>query len=288
MKQPSVEKKIKKPLLLRVLSGVMLVSKKTFPIVGKKLAYKLFFRVFRYPFKEDELLKLQEAELFDINYKQQRLQGYRWGDPQGEVVLCMHGWSGRALQFWKFIDPLLAQGYCVVAFDAPGHGKSEGKYSSLMEYQELILKLDSEYDFRHVLAHSMGGAASLLSVREGLKLDKLVLVSPPVIPSLILKEFCYRLGAGKAVWNYIETRIAEEYGQSFESFFPEHYLPLSSFPNTLVVHDKGDRDVPFKNGQRLQELVPDIQLIQTEGLGHTRILRNDDVLASIDDFLKAD
>ena len=53
---------------------------------------------------------------------------YAWGN--GPTILCVHGWGGRATNFAAFIGPMVAAGFRVVAFDAPGHGQSSGTLSS--------------------------------------------------------------------------------------------------------------------------------------------------------------
>ena len=277
-------KKIKTPLLVKVIRTYVRFTSSIAPILSKKLGYKLFFRAFKFPFKPDELNSIKEASLFTIDYREQKLQGYKWGNGK-KTILCMHGWSGRAAQFYQFINPLIKKEYTVIAFDAPGHGKSEGTYSSLVEYKEIITLLHHEYKFQNIIAHSMGAAATLLAVKDGLSVTKLVLISPPVLPQLILDEFCLRIGAKKYVGEYIQLRIEEMYNATFESFFPESYLPLENFPKTIVIHDTQDIDVPFTNGQRLKEIVPEIELFKTEGLGHTRILRNEKVIEKSINFI---
>src|SRR5690349_4154288 len=59
-----------------------------------------------------------------------RVRSYRWGE--GPVALLVHGWGGDAGQMTPFVEPLLEAGFAVVAFDAPGHGRSEGRATSLV------------------------------------------------------------------------------------------------------------------------------------------------------------
>lgn len=277
-------KKMKKPFALKVINAYIGFTQVVLPFVAKKTSYKLFFKPFKYPVKKDEIPTLKTATLSSLQYKNQHTQVYSWGDGS-KTILCMHGWSGRALQFYKIINPLLKKGYRVVAFDAPGHFKSEGNHTTIIEYKELIVKLHDEYKFESVIAHSMGCAATLLAVKDGLTFSKLALISPPVISDLIIKEYCYRIGANKSVGKYILNRIEREFGRPFHEFFPVHYLPLPNTPETIIIHDKDDRDVPFTNGEKLKSLIPEAQFVQTQKLGHTRIMRNDVVVKQISDFI---
>ena len=56
------------------------------------------------------------------------MQVWSWGE--GPIVLLVHGWNGRSTQLGGFVSPLVARGHRVVAFDALGHGDSDGADAS--------------------------------------------------------------------------------------------------------------------------------------------------------------
>jgi hypothetical protein len=56
-------------------------------------------------------------------------------------------------------------------------------------------------------------------------------------------------------------------------------------PPALVIHDAGDKQVPFDNGALVAAAWPDARLERTEGLGHLRILRDPAVLSSVTGFV---
>ena len=49
---------------------------------------------------------------------------------------------------------------------------------------------------------------------------------------------------------------------------PSMRIPL------LVIHDRDDKEVPFRIGREIAATWPGAELILTEGLGHQRILRD--------------
>ena len=73
----------------------------------------------------------------------------------------MHGWSGRATNFYLIMKALMQLDYDIYAFDAPAHGKSSGLTTNLPEF---IVTLDSllKYwgPFEVILGHSGGAFAS--------------------------------------------------------------------------------------------------------------------------------
>ena len=83
-------------------------------------------------------------------------------------MLLVHGWNGRATQLYRFITPLQQQGYRVLGFDAPAHGHSSGNHTNLAEVSNVILEISRIYGgFHCIVAHSIGGLASLMATIEG-------------------------------------------------------------------------------------------------------------------------
>ena len=56
-------------------------------------------------------------------------------------VLLVHGWSGTSTQLVAFADKLLENGYMVISFDGPAHGKSTGKTTMMPEFLKTIQKI---------------------------------------------------------------------------------------------------------------------------------------------------
>jgi hypothetical protein len=54
---------------------------------------------------------------------------------------------------------------------------------------------------------------------------------------------------------------------------------------TLVVHDEGDDEVPFGDGERVAARIRGGRLHTTRGLGHRKILRDESVIAVVTQFL---
>ena len=63
------------------------------------------------------------------------------------------------------------------------------------------------------------------------------------------------------------------------------HTALKEIFHMLVVHDLGDRDVPWSDAERYALLYPDARLLSTSGLGHHRILKSPFVIAAILRFL---
>jgi pimeloyl-ACP methyl ester carboxylesterase len=103
---------------------------------------------------------LDAGRRFDVAVDGRRVAGWSWG-ASGKVVYLVHGWAGVGAQLSSFGRALLANGFRVVAFDAPGHGISEGRRSSIVHFaRALHAAVAKEGPAYAVIAHSLGAAAT--------------------------------------------------------------------------------------------------------------------------------
>ena len=54
---------------------------------------------------------------------------------------------------------------------------------------------------------------------------------------------------------------------------------------TLIIHDKNDDDVPYTASENIHQHLKNSSLFLTEGLGHRKILGNENVINEIEKFL---
>lgn len=99
--------------------------------------------------------------------------GDSWGNPDGPLVLLLHG-GGQTRHAWKGAGEALgAAGYWAIAYDARGHGDTDwaadGRYTQDSHVADLVSLIDTLGNRRPVLVGaSMGGGTSLVAVGEGL------------------------------------------------------------------------------------------------------------------------
>jgi pimeloyl-ACP methyl ester carboxylesterase len=211
---------------------------------------------------------------------------WTWGE--GPTVLLVHGWNGRGTQLGAFVEPLVARGYRVVAFDAIGHGESAGTQSSLPEFANCIRQVVDELGGVHgIIAHSLGGAATTFALAYGLSAERLVFVSPPADPREFLKIFGTGLGITDEVRVRVKARVERRLGIAMEDMQAFGIAPYMQLP-LLVIHDENDKEVPVAVGKGVAASWPGADLIVTKGLGHQRILRDAGVKDSAVSFIDAE
>ena len=254
------------------------------PCIAHPLAAKVFFTPFRFKAPPQELEMADTATMFRFAHQGLDLQAYEWGN--GPVVLFCHGWSGRGLQFRKFVKPLVDAGYKVVCFDAKGHGRSPGNTSDITAFSGAIETLASRYENVHALVgHSLGGAACLFAVKNGLQVKGVVVISTPSVAPEIKDEFLRRIGGTASTGRYLDKYIIRKYGASLDDFSAQNSATDLPELRALLIYDKHDQDVPIHNGEVLRKVLHQPEWFTTDHLGHTRILRSHLVVGKTVDFI---
>ncbi|RYJ38789.1 Alpha/beta hydrolase [Flavobacterium anhuiense] len=210
---------------------------------------------------------------------------YIYGDNPRKVLL-VHGWSGRGTQLFKIADELLANGYSTVSFDAPAHGKSKGKTTIMSEFIASILEIEKQFGpFEIAIGHSLGGMSVLNSIKDGLKVEKAVIIGSGDIVQDILDEFTFKLGLKKEISIHLRVYFENMYQVKMDDFSAYKAAQKVEIP-VLVMHDNDDPEVSVKAGIHIHENLKNGSLFLTDGLGHRKILGNHSVIKKILEFIQ--
>ena len=200
-------------------------------------------------------------------------------------VLLVHGWAGRSTQLYMIAHKLLEKGYMVISFDGPAHGKSEGKTTNLKEFIETVNSLNSEFGpFEAAIGHSFGAMAILNTQAENNIFKIIVTVGSGDKISDILSNFVKNLGLKSSISKKMETYFENKWKIKLEDFASSKVAKKVLIP-TLVVHDSIDGDVNVSCALNIRQNLKNGKLFITDGLGHTKILRNEMVTSKIINFL---
>ena len=205
---------------------------------------------------------------------------WHWGD--GPRVLLAHGWGSHAGRLTPFVPRLVASGFAVTAFDAPGHGESRGRFCSLPDFVDALTRVADAVRPAAVVGHSMGAAAGALAIHAGVSARAAVLLAPPADPGAYTLRFARWLGLTEAAAEVMRRRLERRYAAALEAYRLLEHPP--GVP-TLILHDRGDTRVPIADGRALAAAWSDVRFVETRGLGHHRILRHPATLRRAAQFL---
>ena len=228
---------------------------------------------------------MADAEPVELQHDGERLVGHQWG--AGPLVLLIHGWDGRGSQMAAFAAPLADAGFRSIAIDLPAHGKSGGRKTNMAETARAINAIaENVGPVEAVIGHSFGAGAVARSMADGLNVNKAVLISSPANLRWMVEDFYTMMGLAPRIQRDIEKRINREYGEDiWQKVSADHNLKTSSVPG-LIFHDRNDRVIPFSQAERIAGAWASARLVPTDGLGHRRILRNQEVIDTCVDFIR--
>jgi pimeloyl-ACP methyl ester carboxylesterase len=233
-------------------------------------------------------LDLIDARNTFIEHKRRLISTWRWGSRDAPAVLLAHGWGGNAAQMRAFVFPLLQAGYRVIAYDQPAHGVSEGKLTGLPDFADVLAEVAGHHGGVHgVIAHSLGAAGAALALAWGkTHFSRIVLVSPPSDLVGYSRRFARWYWMPEPVRRAMQQAIEERYGVLWEELEVPRVAPRLA-AEALVVHDRGDRMMPWTHGAAVARHWPGARLVTTDGLGHRRILADEGVTRIAADFIGA-
>ena len=171
----------------------------TSPAAAAHLAYVLLTRPPRVPERPWQASLRERAAQDALPFGRGQLALYGWGS--GPTVLLVHGWGARGTHLGKMVPPLVAAGYRVVAFDAPGHGHSSGRSATLPQFASAIAAVAAHVGEIHTLvAHSFGVAMALWAQLDwGLRARRQVLFSSLDHCKWVTEEFARLMQLPEAV-----------------------------------------------------------------------------------------
>lgn len=223
---------------------------------------------------------------FVVRSEGQDIAAWEWGD--GPTVLLAHGWGSRAGRFSGVATTLVEEGFRVVAHDAPAHGRSTGRFATLPEFARALRAVADHAGAVHgIVGHSLGGAAACVAVRDGLAARRLVLAASPADVQSFTKDFGDYLRIPPRTRLAMRRNLEARLGARWEDLHIPGFARTLGIP-TLVIHDRGDDEVPFANGEEIAKAFPHARLLATSGLGHRALLRDPDVVREVVAFLRED
>ncbi len=206
-----------------------------------------------------------------------------WRAGAGPCVVLVHGWETDHRDMDAFVAPLVAAGRSVVAFDFPAHGESPGETATLPDLAEALAAVCAFVGpVDGIVAHSVGCAATAIALAGGLRVRRAAFIAPPLRYEAFVRAYAERAGAdGDA----LVSALAKLGLDVAPLDLRENAARIDDHVPLLLVHSTDDRVCAVENTHRIAAVWPGATKAIVEGLGHSRILRNENVIARVRDFL---
>jgi len=281
------------PALRARLRRVFRAASQVSPRLAARLALELFLTPPRRRLDAIDVPVIARARRYRLTGVTGPIAGLEWRTEQMNdatpAVLLLHGWGSHAARFGSFVDPLLAAGYRVTAFDAPAHGESAGRRSDLPQFRAALrLALDARGPVQAIIAHSLGAAAAvwLLSEEAREEVTALAVIGMPRDIDYMIESFSLVLDLPPEVLGLMRDYIARRSAALAADFSVTRCGPRLR-TSTLVVHDEDDDVAPIAHaGEFIASLDTGHSQI-TQGLNHSGTLRDPATIARIIEFVRA-
>src|SRR5690606_2044485 len=215
---------------------------------------------------------------------------HEWGSGP-RIVVILHGWGSSAARFTRMAEALHARGWHVLVPDAPGHGASPGRSSSLPQFVAALDAVVARFGPPQALiGHSLGALGIAWRHAGGTPawasaLTSVVLVSMPSGAPFLVEVFVNALALRAATRRHLEALFHSRFGAGVDSFTA---LPGAAriAARLLVVHDQGDDVVPYVHASQLLEQLPQSEVVTTAQLGHSALTRDAETINRIVQFVE--
>jgi len=239
----------------------------------------------------DELGMLATARKDEIYFKgsgtgvEQTVVKYVWGGGK-DTILLLHDWGKSAAQLAPMAQVLQDAGYQVISFDAVGHGASSGEQTHVLETTEIIEALSGDAAPYHaVIAHSVSAISAVMAIQEGVKVRKLILSNAAASIDFYLREFCRQIAISRPTMGRMSYYINTCMRRNLKEFSIVNLVPKLATPG-LILHDKDNEIVDYREALTLSKVWHNSELRLTEGFDHDDFLAQPDIVRTILSYLE--
>jgi pimeloyl-ACP methyl ester carboxylesterase len=258
---------------------------------SKRKAAASALDLFRTPQTRNTRLPSQifdKAEKLQFDIDGITVHGYSWNHNVLKKVLIIHGFESSIVNFDHFVFPLMDKGYGVLAFDAPGHGRSGGTTITAPLFANMIKMICEKYGpVQSFMAHSFGGLTLSMALEnmEHNESFKVVFIAPLTELKTAAENFFHLLNLDEKVQKEFEELITDLGGHSVEWYSIGRAIKNIN-SQVLWLHDEDDDQTPIRDALKVKkENLHNVKFLITKGLGHSQIYNDKEVVQEIIDFL---
>tara|TARA_R110002049_G_scaffold122465_3_gene277307 strand:- start:6869 stop:7690 length:822 start_codon:yes stop_codon:yes gene_type:complete len=253
------------------------------PNFAAKLAVLVFSKPRKAKLNNEAIQYLSSAKQESLTCNNFKIKTYHWKGTKKTIFLA-HGWDSNSFRWKDLIELLKHDNYNIISIDAPAHGASGSKIFNAPLYSQCIKVAVNTYKPNIIIGHSVGGTASVIALENHHlpSIEKIVLLGAPSNLAISVNNYVNMMGYNSKV-----SKAMNLYYLKHFNHLPEYYCVENFFNNIkakgLIVHDKKDRIISFKEALDIKRVYKNSELIKTKGFGHG--LKSEKVYNHILEFL---
>lgn len=240
-----------------------------------------------------------------FKYKNININYIRYGNPNNQAVVLLHGW-GQNIEMMKPVGDRLTDND-VIIIDLPGHGKSDEPKEvwELKDFVSMIHELLSSLNIQNpiLIGHSFGGKISLLYAST-YSVKKLILFGSPfkvkknpqslkvrtlkklkTLPGLNKLAETMKKHMGSTDYRNASPMMRDILVRHVNTDITENVKKINC--PTIIIWGTNDAAVPIEDAYELETLIKDSAVIPYEGCTHYAYLeRLNQTVSIIQNFIK--
>ena len=240
-----------------------------------------------------------------FKYRNININYIRYGNPNGQTVVLLHGW-GQNIEMMKPIGDRLVDND-VIILDLPSHGKSDEPKEvwDLKDFVDMIHELLNTLNIKNpiLIGHSFGGKISLLYASK-YPVKKLILFGSPfkvkknpqslkvrtlkklkTLPGLNKVAEVMKKHIGSTDYRNASPMMRDILVRHVNTDITENVKKINC--PTIIIWGTNDAAVPIEDAYELETLIKDSAVIPYEGCTHYAYLeRLNQTVSIIQNFIK--
>ena len=262
------------------------------PHVAGSLALDLFQRPLNKKLRKREKAFFERVGGFSVPFPYEDIQCYELGPTDGNLVIMVHGWESNAASLSAIAERLAAQGCYVVLFNLPAHGFSKLKKANLKISSDALLAVIDHINPIEpfsIVSHSFGSAVTSYALSKiGLEVDQLVFLTTPNKLTDVFDEYGRFIGLSKRASQKMNDRASKLLREPLDNMRVDRFGELVRFNRLTIIHDVDDKIINVEKARTVSEAVDRVELVETNGKGHYRMLWDSEVVDRVGQALIKD
>lgn len=257
------------------------------PPVGIRIAYYLFCYPVFTKIRSRERRIREKSKQRSVRIGNRIIKTMSWGKGTKKVLL-IHGWGANGGSLGGFTEPLNKLDYTVFTFDGPAHGQSSGRFTNIIEFSEIITTFLKNQSFDLVISHSFGSAAVVKALYDHpeIHIHKIIMLTTPDRLEEIIQGFTNTMNISETNTEKLMQYISNKFGVDVDQMVVNRMIATIKVDHALLIHDINDRVLSFEGAKRVSQAADNVILQPVNGLGHYRILWDNEVIQVCTNFLR--